>query len=314
VLWERVFRATAISWSHTAGRYLVMPIGARRQTLWVCDALTGEKLGEIDLGGRYMSTPQVTDKGLLCQSYSTGNRQRKVALYELPSGKTLWEWDAPQSLRGFWLMNEETACVAGTDGSLHVVNIATGKTKFQLAAGQLDGHIYGACLDRDGRHLYLSGYTRTGNKRAASLHVVDLQEGRKAKTIKQESSRYFRPLAINALARCDRLLPVIVHDPPKKEGNRVRASHLAQVKFLDRETGKTRDDLALPLGRKDGKVERLRALYIQDGALLLVGYNWVRAFGHDDKTTNPTPQKPMPASKASEAPAKTDPAPRKQSR
>ncbi|MFW6162287.1 MAG: PQQ-binding-like beta-propeller repeat protein [Planctomycetota bacterium] len=308
VLWERVFRATAVSWSHTAGRYLVMPVGAQRQTLWVCDALTGEKLGEIDLGGRYMSTPQVIDRGLLCQSYSSGNRKRKVALYELPSGKALWEWDAPQSLRGFWLVKDETACVAGTDGSLHVVNVATGKTRLELPAGQLGGHIYGACLDRTGRYLYLSGYIRTGNEHRASLHVVDLQENRKARTVRQEASRHFRPLAINALARCDRLLPLIVHDPPKKEGKRVRASHLAEVKFLDRETGKTCDELALPVGRKDGKVERLRALYIQDGTLLLIGYNWVQAFRHDDKADKPMPQKPK-----AKAPDKTDNEPGKKS-
>jgi len=287
VQWERSFRGRAVGWAQDIGRYLILS-ESRSHELWVCDAFTGEMLTTIELKGRYIRTPYATEHGLLCETYGQGG-QRTLALYELPSGKPRWQHDAKQPLRATYVLSDDIACLHLINGDLHIVELATGAVRSKIEGAELKGNVYRPALDATGRYLYLGVY---GADRKSRLEVIDLETGKKTRSVAYATGRYVHTTAMSAWARAGDLLPVIVRDPPKKEGNRVRASQLSQVKFIEASTGKVREELKLPVGREDGKVEKLRSIIVQDGVIVLVGYNWIMAFAHDDGTPLKKPDTP----------------------
>ena len=296
VLWERSFRGRAVGWAQDIGRYLILS-ESRSHELWVCDAFTGEMLTTIELKGRYIRAPHATEHGLLCETYGQGG-QRTLALYELPSGKPRWEYDAKQPLRATYVLRDDIACLHLINGDLHIVELATGTVRSKIEGSELKGHVYRPALDATGRTLYLGVY---GADRKSRLEVIDLETGKKTRSVVYATGSYVHTTAMGAWARAGDLLPVIVRDPPKKEGNRVTASQLSQVKFIEASTGKVREELKLPVGREDGKVEKLRSIIVQDGVIVLVGYNWIMAFAHDDGTPLKKPDAPKPPAKAEDA-------------
>ena len=279
VLWERSVRGTSIGHVQSSARFLILALG-RGQDLWVCDTLTGEKLGTIQLKGRYLRQPVMTRHGLLCHTYAVGRAPWALAMHKLPSGEVRWQWDARQPIRNLWVVDPDTVCIAGTDGSLNVVDLASGAVRAKLKPPQAGAQVYAACLGPTGKHLYVSGY---GRNRKPTLSVFDLATGKRLQSFGYGTSRYFRPMQLHALARSGELLPIVVHDPPTKTGRVTRASQLCQVKFFGRADGKCREELKLPTSRKDGKFHRLRTVHVQGGVLVVALYTGIEVFGHDPR-------------------------------
>ena len=289
VLWERGFRGRSIGWARDAGRYLVIA-ESRNQQLWITDAFTGEMLTTIQLKGRYLRMPHAMDNALLCESYGQGG-QRILTLYELPSGKTVWQHDTKQPLRATYVLDDRTACLHLTNGDLHLVELATGKVRSKIEDLKTEGHVVRVVPDPRGKRLYLQVY---GNDRKTRLEIVDLATGKKVKSVVYGTGISYGLAQMSFGANAGDLIPVIVREPPTKEGNRVRASQLSAVKFIEASTGVVREELKLPVGREDGLVDKLRQVIVQDDVIVLVGYNWIMAFGHDDGTPLPKPPPPPP--------------------
>ncbi len=300
-LWERTFRGMTVSTVQSAGPYLLIATG-RNAELWVCDAFSGEKLGTLGLQGRYTRAQVMTRHGLVCQSYTTGRTRQLLTLYELPSGKTRWTWEAKQHPRSLQLLDADTLCVVGTDGTVQVVDVATGKPRAKMQGEGAGRYVYGVCLSADGKHLYASGYGMAkDNKRTMTLTVFDLAAGKRLQTFTYGESRYVRPTQIDALARSGRLLPLVVQDPPTKQGKATRPSQLCRVRFYRRADGQCEEGLALPSSREDGKFEKLRSIHVQDGALIVVLYSGVQVFGHGAQPAG-APEREAAADKQAEAP------------
>jgi hypothetical protein len=210
-----------------------------------------------------------------------------------------WTTDTQPALRATHVLSDELVALHLLDGSLRLVDLRTGKVRTKFDGAKVDGHVVRPALDASGRHLYLSVY---GRDRKTRLDVIDLATGKKLRSVTYATGHYAHAAAMQAWQGAGTLLPVVVRDPPKREGNRVRSTNLSTVKFLDAGTGKMRDDLKLPVKRPDGKVEKLRSLIVQDGVILLIGYNWLAAYGHDDGSAAKKPATPKPKAK----PAKPD--------
>jgi outer membrane protein assembly factor BamB len=275
-MWERSLRGRAVGWAGETGRYFLLSANSNRE-LYVLDVFTGKVAGAIDFEGRYRSLTHVSDRGLLCQTY-TRTGEHTLALYDLASGKPMWEYHPEQMVRNTTFLDADAACLLYVNGDLEILDLASGKVRTKFEQVQTGGHVVRAEPDPKGKRLYLQVYTAD---RKTQLRTIDLETGKQTRSVtySQGLSHAFRRIAIGAHA--GDLIPVVVRDPAKKEGNRVRSSNLSQVKFIEASTGLVREELKLPVGRKDGKVEKLRQVIVGDGVIVLVGYNWLKAFGHD---------------------------------